>query len=265
MKKLFFLLIVFSAFQFGNAQDTLVFESEFLEKNDSVLIFIPEDYSASEQFPLVYMLHGYGGDFKQWSEITDLQNLSNEYGFVIACPDGQFDSWYFDSPRMKKSKFESFFTQDLYPQILESYKIDKENVFITGLSMGGHGAFYLFLKNLELFNSAASTSGVLDLNQSSLKYSSLSDKLGEYNLSKELFDKYSSINLLDTIRFSTHSIFFDCGYDDHLYKSNLEFWNKAKELKVDAIFKQSAGRHTRDYWQKSIIWHFVFFENQLKN
>ncbi len=44
------------------------------------------------------MLHGHSGDYKQWSEIVDLKYYANKYNFLIVCPDGNFDSWYVDSP-----------------------------------------------------------------------------------------------------------------------------------------------------------------------
>lgn len=259
MKLLTFLVLLFGSFLLSS-QDTLVFETNYLGKNDTVLVFKPDNNEISESISAVYLLHGYGGDYKQWSKITDLQALANQYKTYIICPDGQYDSWYFDSPKQKKSEYESFFVKELYPEILKSYKIDSNNIFISGLSMGGHGAFYLFLRHPEMFNAAASTSGTLDLNSSSLKYSSLSNKLGAYNSNKDVFNKYSCINLLENIKFTEKPIFFDCGYQDHLYKSNLEFWEKAKSLRVNAVFKQSRGRHTSNYWSNSIIWHFVFFE-----
>jgi S-formylglutathione hydrolase FrmB len=224
-------------------------------------VFLPINNSNlfGEKLPLVILLHGYGGDYSQWNKIVDLQSLANKYNCIIACPDGQKDSWYFDSPIQRGSKFETFFLTQYLPYLKENFKVDTNGVFITGLSMGGHGALYLFLRHPELFASAGSTSGTLDLNYSSLKYSSLSDKLGEYNEHKDRFDSYSCINNLDKIKFTEKPIIFDCGNLDHLYQANKRFKQRCDSMRVNAFYFSFPGRHNRMYWKKSIEYHFIYF------
>ncbi|MCK5847345.1 MAG: prolyl oligopeptidase family serine peptidase [Bacteroidales bacterium] len=250
-----------------NAQKTFVVETNYLPHADTSMVFYPKQNHTfiKQNTPIVIMLHGYGGDYKQWSKITDLQSYANKYNCIIVCPDGGKDSWYFDSPIQRNSKFESFFINDYLPYLKENLTIDTNGIFITGLSMGGHGAMYLFLRHHELFASAGSTSGVLDLNASGLKYSSLSNKIGEYETSKGLFDKYSSINLLENIKFSEKAIIFDCGNKDHLYQANKDFKDRCDSLYINAFYYSFPGRHNRKYWKESIAWHFEFFNKTYNN
>ncbi|RLD45441.1 MAG: esterase [Bacteroidetes bacterium] len=245
------------------AQKTFVVETQYLVKADTSYIFYPKQKQTlfEQNTAVIIMLHGYGGDYKQWSKITDLQSYANKYNCIIVCPDGGKDSWYFDSPRQRNSKFESFFIKDYLPYLKSNFSIDTNGIFITGLSMGGHGAMYLFLRHPKLFASAGSTSGVLDLNASGLKYSSLSNRLGEYNDNKAIFDLYSSINLLESIKFSDKPIIFDCGNKDHLYNSNKAFKDRCDSLYINATYFSFPGRHDRKYWKESIAWHFEFFNN----
>ncbi len=248
-----------------NSQDTIVINSTFLNYSDTCLVFTPTSYNPNgDSLPLVYMLHGYGGNQNDMSRILNLKKIANQYNFIIACPDGTTNSWYFDSPRDHESKYESFFISELIPEVNSKYKIDTTNIFITGLSMGGHGAMYIFLRNNRLFKSAGSSSGTLILANSSQKFLSLSDKLGEYEKSKDLFDKYSSINLLDSIKFGSKKIIVDCGYNDRLYESSVEFNKKAIDLKVDITFISMPGWHNSEYWSKSFQYHLAFFASQVE-
>lgn len=243
------------------AQQQFVLKSEYLSAPDTSMVFLPSQQTklSREKLPLVILLHGYGGNYKQWSSVIDLQEFANKFNCIIACPDGLKDSWYFDSPVQRDSKFESFFIEKYLPYLKDNFQIDTNGIFITGLSMGGHGALYLFLRHPELFASAGSTSGTLDLNASSLKYSSLSNKLGEYNENIDRFNSYSCINNLNKIKFTEKPIIFDCGNLDHLYQANKNFKQACDSLRINAFYFSFPGRHNRMYWKKSIEYHFIFF------
>ncbi len=266
LKHIILLVFTFSTL-IGYNQDVFVVKTKYLANADTSIVFFPKQKQTffKQSTPIIIMLHGYGGDYKQWSKISDLQSYANKYNCIIVCPDGGKESWYFDSPLKKESKFESFFIKDYLPYLKENFSIDTNGIFITGLSMGGHGAMYLFLRHPNLFASAGSTSGVLDLNASGLKYSSLSNHLGEYNDSKEMFDNYSAINLLKNIRFTKKPIIFDCGNKDHLYNANKAFKKQCDSLYINAFYFSFPGRHDRRYWKKSIEWHFLFFDRVYGN
>jgi len=256
------LILVFIISGFSvEAQDVFIVKTKYLANADTSIIYYPKQKQTffEQKTPIVIMLHGYGGDYKQWSKITDLQSYANKYNCIIVCPDGGKESWYFDSPQKRESKFESFFIKDYLPYLKHNLSIDTNGIFITGLSMGGHGAMFLFLRHPELFASAGSTSGVLDLNASGLKHSSLSNYLGEYDTNKERFNEYSAINLLENIKFDDKPIIFDCGNKDHLYKANKAFKEKCDSLYIKAFYFSFPGRHNRTYWKESIHWHFEFF------
>ena len=238
-----------------------VLKTSLLQKPDTVVFWLPKTYKAFEKknYPVVFLLHGYGGDYRQMSRVLNLQNIADSYNFIIVCPDGQFDSWYFDSPLQKDAKYETFFFQNLLPYVQSEFHTDTSALFITGLSMGGHGALYLYLRHSGVFAAAGSTSGVVDLNASSLKYSSLSNRLGEYNTHKKRFDNYSVINMLDSIKFTAKPIIFDCGTRDHLYQANKRFKDACDSLRVNAFYFSFPGRHNYAYWRESLPLHFRYF------
>jgi putative tributyrin esterase len=253
---LFFVLSV-------NAQDQLIYQSKNLPRADTTWVFKPKDYKKADKMPVIFLLHGYGGTFKQWNNIMNAQKYADEYGFIIVCPDGLFNSWYLNSPIKNDWQYEKFFFEELYPDIKQKYKTDGQNVFITGLSMGGHGAMYLFIKQPQLFSAVGSTSGGIRLSDSFGKYG-LGDLLGNPPADSDLWKKYSVYENIAQLKGNTTPIIFDCGSSDMFYNANNLLKQKCDELKLNATYISQPGGHNKTYWTKSIKQQFEFFRNQLK-
>lgn len=260
VKKLSFLCLGFLLSLVSlRAQDTLVLKSSYLKTDDSVLVFKPTDYSVSAKYPAVFLLHGHSANYKSWSKLADLQQLADQYEFIIFCPDGLKRSWYINSPNKDSLQYESFFMKEFLPRMQKKYKLDSTRLFITGASMGGHGAMWLFLQHPDVFLSAGSTSGVLNLRYSGFKKTTLSYLLGPYSESNTLFDDYSVVNHLYKIRGLNKEIIFDSGTEDYLYITSRKFREKCDELKIKATYIARPGAHTGGYWSESILDHFRFF------
>ncbi len=258
MKKI--ILLVFLLAILLNAQDTLVFRADYIPYPDTTLVFLPANSNSESQLPLLFLLHGWTGYYSYWDEITDVQQLADQFGLIIVCPEGFDDSWYMNNFERKNMQYELFFWNDLVPELFAKYSIDRANIFITGLSMGGHGAMYLFLKNPSFFKSAGSMSGILDLIPFSEKYG-LPFALGDFEKYPKRWEENSTINMLKNIQGLNKIIIFDCGTEDFAYDVNYRFYEKCRELGIDAKFISQPGNHNRDYWRNSIIDHLRFFKS----
>lgn len=245
------------------AQDQLVYNSKNLAKPDTTWVFKPKNYQQKDKLPVIYLLHGYSGNYKQWHNIMDAQKYADAYSCIIVCPDGLFSSWYINSPVQSNMQFESFFVDELYPDIKSKYKVDPDQVFISGLSMGGHGALYLFIKHQELFKSAGSTSGGIKLSDGFGKYG-LGALLGNPPADSDLWQKYSVTSLIDQLKGNKKPFIFDCGVDDFFYQSNNELKQKCDQLKLNATYISQPGNHNKAYWAKSIQQQFEFFKTLTK-
>lgn len=241
------------------AQEQLIYKSKNLAKPDTTWVFKPQNYQQKEKLPVLFLLHGYSGNYKQWNKIMDAQKYANDYGMIIVCPDGLFSSWYINSPVKENMQFETFFFDELLPDIKSKFKMDANNVFISGLSMGGHGALYLFIKHPELFKSAGSTSGGIQLSDGFGKYG-LGEILGNPPVSSDLWQKYSVTTLIDQLKGNKKPFIFDCGSDDFFYKSNNALKQKCDELKLNATYISQPGAHNAAYWAKSIKQQVEFFK-----
>lgn len=112
MKLLIITIFAFTMNISTKAQEKWILKSENLAKPDTVLIFKPENYTATEKYPVVYLLHGYSENYEQWSKTTDLQKLANQYGFIIITPDG-FTSYYVNSLTDTGSQWKVSFSMNL--------------------------------------------------------------------------------------------------------------------------------------------------------
>ena len=72
----------------------------------------------------------------------ELPKIADEKGIIFVCPDGK-NSWYWDSPKNQAYRYETFVASELVKYTDKNYATipEKKGRAITGLSMGGHGAF----------------------------------------------------------------------------------------------------------------------------
>ena len=219
MKKTVLLLLTFLNifFVFGSSIDTVVVTSKSMNKDISNIIIKPAGYSLkSNNYPVLYLLHGAGGDYTSWtSNVPSLQKYANEYNILIVCPDGGSTSWYFDSPIDDQIKYETYISKELVDVIDNKYNTIPEKTAraITGFSMGGHGAFYLAFKHPDIWGAAGSISGGLDIRPFPNDWD-LPKRLGSYSDHKAFWEENTVINLVYKIKGNDLKLIFDCGIDD---------------------------------------------------
>lgn len=264
MKKVYLIAAILLYTLSMNAQELIVISSDNLKCNDSILVFTPKEKTECAScgncsLPTLFLLHGWSGCYKDWSTRCDIQNVCDQYGFRIICPDGFYNSWYADNVDKEKMQWVKFFDEELYPQLKERFKLDPEKTFITGLSMGGHGAINIFMDNPDRFAAAGSMSGVLDLYHTTLLESQVSKILGSLPENKELYDERNAILRLPKMVGSEKIMIVSCGYEDYYAKSTIAFADKCRELKIPHISILTPGNHSWKYWDFALGLHLDLF------
>lgn len=241
-------------------QQQLIINSKYLNKPDTVWVFKPEAIKQNELLPLMYLLHGWSGNYKQWNNVIDCQAYANKYNTIIVCPDGLCDSWYIDSPAENENNYASFFISDLASVISTNFNVNTDSIFITGLSMGGHGALYLFEMNPDYFLSAGSLSGLLELINWSNHYglNRILDLHNNTNDDNILWD-YSVMGNLEKLYSTNKKIIVSCGSEDAFLLNNEQFVAQCKKSGIDVTFIKSRGNHNATYWRYAIDDQFDFF------
>jgi enterochelin esterase-like enzyme len=147
--------------------DTISYASTTVGNDRRALIYTPPGFSPAEKYPVLYLLHGIGGDEKEWLRGGQPQViLDNLYAdgklepMVVVMPNGR--AMKDDSAGgniMAPDKVEAFATfeqdllRDLIPFIESKYPVlaDREHRAIAGLSMGGGQSLNFGLGNLDRF------------------------------------------------------------------------------------------------------------------
>jgi enterochelin esterase-like enzyme len=133
------------------------------------VVYLPPSYLDNPQrhYPIVYMLHGINGGAREW-EPREFDKLLDELftteelaETIVVMPDGE-SLWYIDS---SVTPWRSMFLEEMMPLVEREYRTLEQREFrgLTGVSMGGHGAFTIGWANPNLFSSIASHIGALSL------------------------------------------------------------------------------------------------------
>jgi len=241
------------------AQDMYIMPTKLMPGADTVIIAKPsESDSTGLKYPVVVLLHGWSGSYMQWHNMVDIQKLADEYKFVVVCPDGFYDSWYVNSHKLSDVQFQSFFFDELMPAVFRSSPADPKNVFVTGLSMGGHGALLLFLSNPDFFKAAGSTSGVVDLTPNTAQFG-IAKVLGDRQQFEKKYQENSVLFNVEKLKGKNTEFYFDCGTEDVFSDVNAKLHAKSLELGIPHVYVSMPGKHDSNYWKKSIHLQMVWF------
>lgn len=147
--------------------DTITYTSKTVDSKRRAIIYTPPGYSKNKKYPVLYLLHGIGGDEKEWLNGGKPQViLDNLYAdgkiepMIVVMPNGRaMKDDRATGNIMAADKVQAFATfekdllNDLIPFIEKKYPIlaDREHRAIAGLSMGGGQSLNFGLGNLDKF------------------------------------------------------------------------------------------------------------------
>jgi len=147
--------------------DTITYESKTVGTKRRALIYTPPGFTKKNKYPVLYLLHGIGGDEKEWLRGANPQVIfDNLYAdnkiepMIVIMPNGRAMKDdravgnMFDSAKVQAfATFEKDLLNDLIPFIEKKYPVltDREHRAIAGLSMGGGQSLNFGLGNLDKF------------------------------------------------------------------------------------------------------------------
>lgn len=237
--------------------------SKSMQKTIKNIVILPDAYENKNlKFPVLYLLHGAGGNHLDWiTNVPEIKNYADDYNVIIVCPDAAKTSWYFDSPIDDSMRYETYISSELVNEIDATYNTfpNKQKRAITGLSMGGHGALFLAFKHQNIWGAAGSMSGGVDFRPFPENWD-IKKRLGAYHKNKQVWDKNTVINLTHLPKKSLQLI-IDCGFDDFFLEVNRKFHQKLNQENIDHTYIESPGAHNWHYWSNAVKYHFLFFND----
>lgn len=243
--------------------DTVQIFSASMQKNIPVVVIRPDNYSTSRQLPVVYLLHGYSGNYLDWiKKAPGFEQAADQYNIMIVCPDGGFRSWYWDSPVDESYKYETFVSEELVNYIDEEYSTikDRKGRAITGLSMGGHGGLYLAFKHQDVFGAGGSMSGGVDIRPFPNSWE-MAKQLGSYAEQPGRWEQNTVINLLHLLTPNSLAIIIDCGTEDFFFEVNENLHRQLLYRNIPHDYITRPGAHNWNYWTNAVKFQMLFFSN----
>lgn len=234
--------------------DSITYNSKTVGTNRKALIYTPPGFSKDKKYPVLYLLHGIGGDEKEWLNGGQPQVIfDNLYAenklepMIVVLPNGRamkddrVTGNIFDREKVEAfATFEKDLLNDLIPYIEKNYPVinDSEHRAIAGLSMGGGQSLNFGLGNLDKFawvggfSSAPNTKKPEELvpdpaktkQQLKLLWISCGDKDGLISFSKRTHDYLKTNNV-------PHIYYVDHGYHD------FQVWKNSLYMYATLIFR----------------------------
>ncbi|OKS85879.1 hypothetical protein RG47T_1325 [Mucilaginibacter polytrichastri] len=144
--------------------DSVNYYSNSVGKQRRMLVYTPPGYSASKNYPVLYLLHGIGGDEKEWysfgapNAILDNLYAQNKLTpMIVVLPNGRAQADDRASGGYGSAPAFGLFDKDLLgsiiPFIESHYPVKKNrlNRALAGLSMGGGQSLDFGLANIDTF------------------------------------------------------------------------------------------------------------------
>ena len=245
-------------------------ESRILGVTKDYIVYLPDGYDSSEikEYPVLYLLHGSGGDYTTWTANYGMKQIVDwriSSGFalpmIIVMPDASGDGpghrgphqGYFNYPDWK---YEDFFISEFIPQVEKRFRIcsRRGSRAVAGLSMGGGGTTIFAMHYPELFSSACPMSGRVE--------GVPKDKFNGDESMREYLENIKNHDMVAFLRnaskekqqqIATVRWLIDCGDSDYLFEGSTHLYELMKSLDFPcAQFRVREGTHYKEYWRQSL-------------
>lgn len=217
-------------------------------------IYTPPGYDKGKAYPVLYLLHGAGGDEEAWltlgrtAQIMDnLIALGKAKPMIVVMPNGNAsdDAGPLETGLMKKEwpkmSYEESFS-DVMNYVKKHYKTKKgaDNTAICGLSMGGYHTFRISMLNPGTFGYMGLFSAAIRLggrNQQKGVEQQFADNPEATAQMKALFDA------------KPHLYWIAIGKDDFLFQQNVELRSYLDKMQYPYEYYENGGGHIWRNWR----------------
>ncbi|MGE4488642.1 MAG: alpha/beta hydrolase [Kiritimatiellales bacterium] len=261
-----FLSLIVAAFSAAASTVSVIqIPASKMDKTVPATLILPDAYQQDgTRFPVLYLLHGAGGDYTGWNRNSDISRLADQYGFIVVCPDGGKTSWYFDSPIDPTYQYETFVAKDCVEFIDANYRTlaQRESRATCGLSMGGHGALFLAIRHLDTFSVAVALSGGVDIRPFPNNWD-IRLRIGDQASHMGNWEKYTVISQAKVLKNGDLAISQDCGTADFFREVNRALHNQLIDAGIDHHYEENPGKHNWAYWKGAIQRQMIFIDQHI--
>lgn len=238
--------------------EVVQFKSNLIGKVLPYGVVLPPGYglitSRRTRYPVLYLLHGWSGDYNSWTKQTALTQYAAECQMIIVTPEGG-NGWYTDSATVPSDQYESYVIRELIADVDSRFRTiaDRRGRSIAGVSMGGYGALKFGFKHPEKFSLAASMSGALDA-PARTDDASIMQTFGEPESPARKTNELTRLarEFPADRRALLPYFYMDCGSEDPWLGSNRDFSGVLLERKIIHEYRQLPGSHIWAHWDRQV-------------
>ncbi|MEQ8477046.1 alpha/beta hydrolase-fold protein [Fulvivirga sp.] len=231
------------------------YQSPGLKMDRRITIYTPPGYEKSnEKYPVLYLLHGAGGDEEAWMDLgRTAQTMDNLIAqgkvkpMIVAMPNGNViqdaapgkgsDGYYkpqFMAPRTMNGEYEANF-MDIVKFVEGNYrvKVGKANRAIAGLSMGGYHALHISRYYPNTFDYVGLFSAAI---------------MPREDATGKVYSDFES-TLATQMKNGYQLYWIGIGKTDFLYKNNTDFRKKLDDMGMKYEYVETDGGHIWRNWR----------------
>lgn len=249
-------------------------DSKLLEKDMDLFIYLPKGYSRKTQYPVLYLIHGYGADgdscFREFDLEKKVDELieSNKIPPMIIVAPSIDNSYGVNSSKKpislyqnKLGMYEDYICKEVIGYIDSKYstKATRDGRYIGGFSMGGHVALHLGFAHTDLFSKVGGHSPAIWFEGSS---NPDADYMMQWIYPSEQLKKERDPLLLAQDKdLSETKVYLDCGKEDEFkFNEGCEKLNNVlQSKKVNVQYYPNEGNHSVEYWNNNIEKYMLFY------
>ena len=238
------------------------YDSPQLGMKRRMTVYLPAAYDGKRRFPVLYLLHGHGGDEEAWPELgratqimDNLIALGKAEPMIVVMPNGNggqqavpgeyANSMYkpsFRNARTMDGAIEAAFASDVVGYIDSHYRTlaDKAHRAIAGLSMGGFHSLYISLNNPDMFDYVGLFSAAINRGNPTGDFAYIYS-----NLDEKLARQFAKAPRL---------YYIAIGNTDFLYKDNVDYRKRLDQKGYRYEYRETDGGHIWSNWRKYLNW-----------
>jgi putative tributyrin esterase len=231
----------------------VTFHSIALKRDMQYRAVLPARLALGQRLQVVYLLHGGGGGFRDWTNESEVAHFA-EPGLLLIMPEGG-SSYYTNSAGRPRDRYEDYIVNDLVADAESRFPVasGRANRAIVGVSMGGFGAVKIGLRHPELYAFAGGISSAVDVPRRRFSIK----RIQQWRFHSEIFGPSGSQTRRDNDPFvlagsanpeTAPYFFLTCGEQEGLLPSNREFAALLKQRHFRYEFHTGAGGHEWKQW-----------------
>jgi putative tributyrin esterase len=235
----------------------VTFRSAALKRDMQYRVMLPANISVGTKFPVVYLLHGGGGNFRDWSNYSDVAVFA-ERGLILVMPEGG-DSYYVNAAERPQDRYEDYIVNDLIADVDSKFPVTegRTNRAVVGVSMGGYAAVKFALSHPDLFVFGGGISPAIDVPSRPFSIK----RIQQWRHHKSIFGPWGSQARRNGDPFvlarsadpaKTPYLFLSCGEQEGLLPPNRNFAALLESRHFRYEFHVVPGGHDWNQWNKRL-------------